>query len=241
MRLPARLDSRQVVHMATGAALYGVFSWLTNTLALPSISLVVLRPAVVVPVFFGYSFGVRVGFFTGLVGNLIGDTLTGSGFYPTWDLGNGVLGALPGLARLGAGRRLGANAVAFLGAGGLVALAGLMASAREPLAGAPLLGRGWVPAEHLHWPLGLAALVLVTWLLARRQGPTAEPVLWGLFGIIGGIGAAALLDIPYSGLSFEATMIGQFLPAVAGNTAALLLLFPPLVRAYQRAQARAGR
>jgi hypothetical protein len=39
-----QVGTREVVYMAIGAALYGVLSWLTNFIQLPSISLVSLRP-----------------------------------------------------------------------------------------------------------------------------------------------------------------------------------------------------
>jgi hypothetical protein len=92
------VGTREVVYMAIGAALYGVLSWLTNALALPSISLVSLRPAVAIPLFFGWVFGPAVGFFAGAMGNILGDFLTGWGVFPTWDLGNGLMGLIAGLA-----------------------------------------------------------------------------------------------------------------------------------------------
>ena len=51
--------TRQVVWMAIGAALYAVFSWLFNgtVFVVPSLSQVSLRPAIAIPMFFGYAFG----------------------------------------------------------------------------------------------------------------------------------------------------------------------------------------
>ena len=46
------VSTRQVVMMAIGAALYGVLSWLFNIIPVPSVSLVALRPMVVIPIFF---------------------------------------------------------------------------------------------------------------------------------------------------------------------------------------------
>jgi len=61
------VGTRQVVYMAIGAALYAVFSYLFNgtVFAVPSVSQVALRPAIAIPMFFGYAFGPTVGFFTG--------------------------------------------------------------------------------------------------------------------------------------------------------------------------------
>jgi energy-coupling factor transport system substrate-specific component len=92
------VGTREVVYMAIGAALYGVLSWLTNALHLPTVSLVSLRPAVAIPLFFGWVFGPVVGFFAGAMGNILGDFLTGWGVFPAWDLGNGLMGLVAGLA-----------------------------------------------------------------------------------------------------------------------------------------------
>jgi uncharacterized membrane protein len=87
-----------VVMMAIGAGLYGVLSWIFNIVPVPSVSLVSLRPVVAIPIFFGFAFGPAVGFFTGAFGNVLGDALTGWGVFPVWDIGNGLMGLVPGLA-----------------------------------------------------------------------------------------------------------------------------------------------
>src|SRR2546429_606070 len=88
---------RQVVFMALGAALYAGLSYVTNSLQLPGASNVSLRPGIVIPLFFGAVFGPWVGLFTGGVGNLINDLLTGT-VYWNWDVGNGIIGFVAGLA-----------------------------------------------------------------------------------------------------------------------------------------------
>lgn len=89
--------TREVVFAAIGAALYGVLSWATNILALPAAGNISLRPAVAIPMFFGIAFGPVVGFLAGFVGNVLGDFLSGYGFWWAWDLGNGIMGMIPGL------------------------------------------------------------------------------------------------------------------------------------------------
>jgi len=89
--------TREVVYAAIGAALYGVLSWVTNFLALPAAGNISLRPAVAIPMFFGVAFGPIVGFISGAVGNILGDFLSGYGFWWSWDIGNGILGFIPGL------------------------------------------------------------------------------------------------------------------------------------------------
>ncbi len=92
-----KFGTREVVYAAIGAALYGVLSWVTNVFPLPSAGNVTFRPAVAVLVFFGVAFGPWVGLLAGLVGNTLGDALTGWGLYWNWSVGNGLMGLIPGL------------------------------------------------------------------------------------------------------------------------------------------------
>ncbi len=90
-------ETKQVVYAAIGAALYAVLAIATNMLQLPGAGNVSIRPAVAIPMFFGVAFGPIVGFITGFVGNILADLLSGYGFWLWWDLGNGLLGLIPGL------------------------------------------------------------------------------------------------------------------------------------------------
>ena len=89
--------TREVVFAAIGAALYGVLSALTNALQIPGAANVAVRPAVSIVFFFGLAFGPIVGFITGMLGNIIGDLLSGYGFWIWWDIGNGLMGLVAGL------------------------------------------------------------------------------------------------------------------------------------------------
>src|SRR5439155_24375146 len=89
---------RQIVYMALGAALYGGLSYLTNFIQLPSAGNVSFRPAIVIPLFFGADLGPWVGLFTGGIGNLIGDYISGYGVFWNLDVGNGLIGFIAGLA-----------------------------------------------------------------------------------------------------------------------------------------------
>jgi energy-coupling factor transport system substrate-specific component len=93
--------TREVVFAAIGAALYGVLAYVTNLLQIPGASNVSIRPAVAVPMFFGVAFGPIVGFLAGAIGNILSDLLSGYGFWPWWDLGNGLMAMIPGLIYLG--------------------------------------------------------------------------------------------------------------------------------------------
>jgi energy-coupling factor transport system substrate-specific component len=92
-----KFGTREVVFAAIGAALYAVLGYATNILQLPGAGNVAIRPAVVIPMFFGIAFGPIVGFITGFVGNILSDLLSGWGFWFWWDLGNGLMGLVPGL------------------------------------------------------------------------------------------------------------------------------------------------
>jgi len=92
-----KFGTREIVYSAIGAALYGVLNWVFNNLTLPGSTLVSIRPPVVIPMFMGIVFGPWVGLFSGFVGNVIGDLLSGYGFFWAWDLGNGLIGLIPGL------------------------------------------------------------------------------------------------------------------------------------------------
>ncbi len=95
-----KFGTREIVYSAIGAALYGVLNWVFNNLTLPGTTLVSIRPPVVIPIFMGIVFGPVVGFFTGAVGNVIGDLMSGYGFFWAWDVGNGLIGLIAGLLPL---------------------------------------------------------------------------------------------------------------------------------------------
>ena len=95
-----KFGTREVVYSAIGAALYTVLALATNWLQIPSAGNVSFRPAVAIPMFFGVAFGPIVGFIAGFLGNVISDLAAGYGFWFWWDLGNGLMGLIPGLIAL---------------------------------------------------------------------------------------------------------------------------------------------
>jgi uncharacterized membrane protein len=116
------VGTRQVVWMAIGAALYAIFSYLFNgtVFVVPSLSQVALRPAVAIPMFFGYAFGPVVGLFTGAIGNTFGDALTGFGLFPQWSMANGLIGFISGLPMLFGDKKRSLDTVLWIG--GVLAL-----------------------------------------------------------------------------------------------------------------------
>jgi uncharacterized membrane protein len=114
------VTSRVVVYSAIGAVLYGLL--LIIQVPLPGTQNVSLRPAFGLVPFFGYAFGPIVGFFTGLVGNAIGDQLSGYGALTAWNwsLANGFVGLIAGLAPLYLARLM-SGTVAQRALGGAIA------------------------------------------------------------------------------------------------------------------------
>ncbi len=112
------VGTREVVYMGIGAALYAVLSFLFNgtVFVVPSVSQVSLRPAICIPMFFGYVFGPVVGFFTGAVGNMFGDALTGFSLSPQWSVGNGLIGLISGLPFLFRDKKRSLDSVLIAGA-----------------------------------------------------------------------------------------------------------------------------
>ncbi len=96
-----QFGTREVVFAAIGAALYGVLAWATNFL---QISLVPeMYPSVPrLPYPCSLESPLDPSLASSLVslGNIIGDLLSGYGFWFWWDLGNGIQAMIPGLILL---------------------------------------------------------------------------------------------------------------------------------------------
>lgn len=234
------VGTREVVYMAIGAALYGVLSWIFNTIPMPSVSNVALRPAIAIPIFFGYVFGPVVGFFTGAVGNILGDFLTGWGVYPAWDIANGLIGFVPGLVLLFADKKKSLNTLTIIFAA-LTALSAI-AILLKPVVPHPWTGE---ETDFSFWAWGFliggAVVIIGRYVLAAANEDLAAVNVWGAVGIIVGIGFAAIADIWINGYSLAVAMIGEFAPAAGPNILNAMIITPILLAAYQAVQARSGR
>ncbi|MCZ7550039.1 MAG: ECF transporter S component [Anaerolineales bacterium] len=243
------VGTREVVWMAIGAALYAVFSWYFNAtvFVVPSLSQVALRPAIAIPMFFGYAFGPIVGFFTGAVGNMFGDAISGFGLSPQWSIGNGLVGFIAGLPALFASRKKATDTVLWVG-GALVLLATIVY----------FLNRGetnmmfFDPANNVFGdqPIALTAgiallvgfvLVLVVRFAFGKNAAVGEAVIWGMLGNVLGIGFAAISDIWINGFSATAAIVGEFLARAGPNLIFAAILVPLLVAAYAAVQRQSGR
>lgn len=113
-----KIGRRELYAMLGGTLLYAALSWMTNIFQLQAADNLQIRPGVGVPILFGFVFGPIVGFVTGFAGNLITDLSSGLLPYPpavplygqpldalrsylvNWQIGNGIMGLIPGLAAL---------------------------------------------------------------------------------------------------------------------------------------------
>jgi len=243
------VGTRQVVWMAIGAALYAVFSWFFNVtvFVIPSLSQVALRPAIAIPMFFGYAFGPVVGFFTGAVGNIFGDAISGFGLSPQWSMGNGLIGFVSGLAMLFSDKKKSINTVLWVS--GVLALLTVVLF---------FLNRSQTnmvffdPNNNVFGdqPIALTAgisiligfvLVLIVRFAFGKNEDIAAAVTWGMLGNILGLLFASLSDIWINGFSLPAAIVGEFLPAAGPNLIFAAILVPLLVVAYSSVQRQSGR
>ncbi len=244
-----QVGTREVVWMAIGAALYAVFSWLFNgtVFLVPSISQVSLRPAVAIPMFFGYAFGPVVGFFSGAVGNMFGDALTGFGLSPQWSVGNGLIGFVAGMAMLYKDKKRSMNSAMWIS--GVLALISVVLfvlnrNQSNMMFFAPDEGIFGDATISLFAGISIVVgflLVLIVRFAFGENIDIAAAVTWSMLGNIVGIGFAALSDIWINGFSPEAAIVGEFLPAAGPNLIFAAILVPLLVTAYDAVQTQSGR
>jgi uncharacterized membrane protein len=243
------VGTREVVYMAIGAALYAVLAYLFNgtVFAVPSVSQVALRPAISIPMFFGFAFGPVVGFFTGAVGNTFGDALTGFGLYPQWSVGNGLVGFIAGLVFLFKDRKKSLDAVLIVSAVIAALLTALFLLNRDtPNTLFYDVENNIFGDAPITQFAGFSALIGFVLVLAIRFGfrnnlDVAAAVTWGALGNFLGIGFAAISDIWINKYSLVVAVVGEFLPAAGPNMIFAAILVPLLVLAYASVQRQSGR
>jgi uncharacterized membrane protein len=236
------VGTREVVYMGIGAALYGVLAWLFNgtVFAVPSVSQVALRPGIVIPILFGYIFGPVVGFFTGVVGNTIGDLLSGW-VSPQWSFGNGLIGLISGMVFLFGDKKRSLNALLIVSAVLAVLATVIWALNRNEV---NQMAAPWdqpltiVAGVSALIGLAIAAAVRFLW---NKDIDVAASVVWGSLGIVIGIGFAAIADIWVNGYSLVTAVVGEFLPAAGPNLVQAAILVPLLLVAYKAVQKQTGR
>jgi hypothetical protein len=243
------VGTRQVVYMAVGAALYAIFSYLFNgtVFVVPSVSQVALRPAIAIPMFFGFAFGPVVGFFTGAVGNMFGDALTGFGLSPQWSVGNGLVGFIAGLVFLFKDRKKSMDTVLIISAVlALLATGIYLLNRAVPNMMFFDVDNGIFGDAKISLFAGISLvvgfiLVLLVRFLFPKNVDVAAAVTWSMLGNILGIGFAAISDIWINGFSPAVAIVGEFLPSAGPNLIFAAILVPLLVAAYAAVQRQTGR
>jgi hypothetical protein len=243
------VGTREVVYMAIGAALYAIFSYIFNgtVFVVPSVSQVSLRPAIVIPMFFGFTFGPAVGFFTGAVGNMFGDALTGFGLSPQWSLGNGLVGMIAGMAWLFKDKKKSLNTVLIISVV-VAAVATILYFMNRGQSNMMFydVDNGIFGDAPISMFAGLSAviglvLVLIIRFVFKKNINVAAAVTWAMLGNFLGIGFAAISDIWINGFSPAVAIVGEFLPSAGPNMIFAAILVPLLVGAYDSLQTRTGR
>ena len=243
------VGTREVVYMAIGAALYAILSYLFNgtVFVVPSVSQVALRPAIVIPMFFGYAFGPTVGFFTGAVGNMFGDALTGFGLSPQWSVGNGLVGMIAGMVFLFKDKKKSMDTVLWI-SGVIAAISLLFYLFNRNLANMMfydvpnnIFGDAQISTfAGLSLVIGFV-LVLLVRIFFGKNIEVAAAVTWSMLGNLLGIGFAAISDIWINGFSPAVAIVGEFLPAAGPNLIFAAILIPILVAAYEATRKQSGR
>jgi energy-coupling factor transport system substrate-specific component len=93
---------RHSIFWSLGAiSTYGLLNVVANKFLLPAAPFIALRPQIALPMFIGIAYGPRMGFITGLFGNMFGDFFSGYGMFTFWNwhIANGLMGMIPGLIR----------------------------------------------------------------------------------------------------------------------------------------------
>jgi hypothetical protein len=243
------VGTREVVYMAIGAALYAIFSYLFNgtVFVVPSVSQVSLRPAIAIPMFFGYAFGPVVGLFTGAVGNMFGDALTGFGLSPQWSVGNGLVGFIAGLSWLFSDKKKGINTVLIVSAV-LTAIATvfyLMNSNQSNTLFYDVENNIFGDAQislfaGISIVIGFVLVLLVRFVFGKNID-VAAAVTWSMLGNLLGMGFAAISDIWINGYSPAVAIVGEFIPSAGPNLIFAAILVPLLVSAFSASRRQTGR
>lgn len=201
--------------MVVGIVLYGVISWATNIFRYPAVATITLRLGVVVPLFMGLTFGPAVGFVTGALGNHFGDFLSGWGFFPMWNLGNGLMGFVAGLIHFERQPLAGARRLLW---GAAVVLALL------------LISQLWGPLQPL-WLGVYAWLILVIVVLLAYQNRYPRPsaaVAWGMWGVIIGMSIASVAELWTRSLSLNEMLSHNLIIIIGTNLIFTQILLPVL-------------
>lgn len=93
------LSPKQFLPIILGTLLYAALTVPFNAYEVPLVGgALIVRPTVAIPMVCGIIFGPLAGFVVGFVGNVLSDFFSLGGVFWNWEIGNGLLGAIPGVA-----------------------------------------------------------------------------------------------------------------------------------------------
>src|SRR5437867_12399346 len=93
-----RADRRTIITIAIGSLVYAAFNLIPDPLSVPGLQTIGVRPSIAIPVVMGLLFGPVAGFFVGLLGSVTSDVLGFGEPFLNWDIGDGLIGLVAGLA-----------------------------------------------------------------------------------------------------------------------------------------------
>ncbi len=233
------LGPQKVLFMGVGTALYlGISYFFTAHLKL-SFGKIALRPAVCLPVLFGFSFGPGVGFFTGAVGSLLADFAIGWDVFPIWSIASGVSGMIPGFMSLFREENIPQRYLSTFVILMIVLSAGMVFL--HPTVPEPWTGE---IKDFTFWGyallIGGAIMVANSYLMEQGDLNLVSINLWGALGIILSTLLTSLGDIWLNDFSLETALIGEYAPYTAIDLLNLVLFAPLIMAAYHAARNRLG-
>lgn len=219
-RATEKITSRQLWLMLGGSILYALISWTTNIFRYPDISTITLRLGVVVPILMGLAFGPAVGFVVGSAGNHLGDFISGWGFFPLWNLGNGLMGLVAGLIHFVPNKY---RAVPRLLTAELIIL--LLLLATQFLAE--------VQATWLVVYVWLIAVAAVAWHFHGRHPRPTTAIAWGTAGVMLGMGFASVVELWTLQLPLVEMLTKNLVVIIGANLLFVQTLLPLIYNAWE--------
>lgn len=233
------LGPQKVLYMGLGTGLYMLISYLFTATLKISFGKIALRPAICIPVLFGFSFGPGVGFFTGAVGSLLADFAIGWDVFPIWSVASGVTGLIPGFMSLFKEENIPQRYLSTFVILMILLSAGMVFL--HPIVPEPWTGE---IKDFTFWAyallIGGAIMIANGYLMEQRDLNLVSINLWGALGIILSTFFTSLGDIWLNGFSLETALIGEYAPYTAIDLLNLVLFAPLIMAGYHAARNRLG-
>lgn len=233
------LNPEKVLFMGLGTAMYLGTSYLFTAHLDISFGKILLRPAVCIPVLFGFSFGPGVGFFTGAVGSLLADFAIGWDVFPIWNIASGITGLVPGFMALFKEEKIPQRYLSSLVI--LLIVASAVMVFLYPVVPEPWTGH---IKDFTFWGyallIGGAVMISNSYLMEQVDLDFVSINLWGALGIVLSTLFTSVGDIWLNNFSPATALIGEFAPYTAIDILNLVLFAPLLMALYHAASRRLG-